>query len=364
MEIQMEPFKNIYNEKEIIKLSSEIQKVYPGFQKTQFVNSLINETWEQKELKERIRAISTSLGEFLDQDYSKALDILKQIHTQFDGLFHLIFPDFVEVFGLEHFEISIEALKVFTPQCSSEFAVRPFLIKYPQCIEVFKEWAKDENEHVRRLASEGCRPRLPWGIALAEYKKDPKKVLEILEILKNDASEYVQKSVANNLNDISKDNPDIVKKILKQWYGNSNKTDWIVKHASRTFLKAGDSEVLNLFGYSAKDIKVAQFECNKRINLNDYLNFSFQISSKKPLGKLRLEYKLGLLRQKGKINYKVFKISERDVKDKKLTIEKSHHFKEVTTRKYYKGIHSLTIIVNGKEFDTKEFELKINDFLI
>lgn len=124
-------------------------------------------------------------------------------------------------------------------------------------------------------------------------------------------------------------------------------------------LKAGDSDILQLFGYHSKGIELSNLEVDKSVNLGEYLNFSFQINSQKPLGKLRLEYKLGLLRQKGKVNYKVFKISEREVKDKNLNINKSHHFKEVTTRKYYSGIQTLTIVVNGKEFDTKEFKLKI-----
>lgn len=355
----MEPFKNIYNQQEITKLGNEIEKIYPFFQKQEFINSLINDAWENKELKERLRSISLSLGGFLPDDYIEALGILKQVQDKFNGLFHLIFPDFVEVYGLEHYQESIQALKFFTPGCSSEFAVRPFLVKYPELIESFKEWSQDKNEHVRRLASEGCRPRLPWGIALNSYKKDPTPILEILELLKNDESEYVRKSVANNLNDISKDNPKIVKEVFQKWYGNSKKTNWIVKHGARGLLKAGDSDILQLFGYHSKGIELSNLEVDKSVNLGEYLNFSFQINSQKPLGKLRLEYKLGLLRQKGKVNYKVFKISEREVKDKNLNINKSHHFKEVTTRKYYSGIQTLTIVVNGKEFDTKEFKLKI-----
>jgi len=353
----MEPFKNIFNEKEIQKVASEIYTLYPKFQKEQFISTLLNETWEQKEFKECMRAISIALEEFLPKEYIQALQIVTNTQSKFNGLFHLVFTDFIEVFGLENYNESIEALKVFTPQGSSEFAVRPFLIKYPQFIDIFKLWAKDTNEHVRRLASEGCRPRLPWAMALPQYKKDPTKVLEILELLKNDESEYVRKSVANNLNDISKDNPNIVKEVFKRWYGNSINTNKIVKHGARTLLKNGDTEVLELFGYTSKGIELSDLKVDKRVKLNEHLNFSFRISSQKTLGKLRLEYKLGLLRQKGKINYKVFKISEREVKNKELFIEKAHHFKEVTTRKYYSGVHSITVIVNGKEFETKEFNL-------
>ncbi|MFT7859661.1 MAG: DNA alkylation repair protein [Sulfurimonas sp.] len=355
----MEPFKNIYNTNEITRLADEIKAIDAAFSKEQFINSLLNDSWEQKELKERMRAISLSLGKFLPE-YLQALEILKQVHGKFNGLFHTVFPDFVEVYGLGYFEESIEALKLFTQNFSSEYAVRPFLIKYPQLIETFQEWAQDENEHVRRLASEGCRPRLPWGQALPEYKQDPSKVLEVLELLKDDPSRYVQKSVANNLNDISKDNPEIVKGVFQKWYGISKNRDWIVKHAARTLLKAGDKDVLKLFGYSAEGIEISNFTLDQSVHLNELLNFSFKIFSKKALGKLRIEYKLGLLRQKGKRNYKVFKISERDINTQEITINKAHHFKEVTTRKYYDGVQTLTIVVNGKEFATKEFQLLID----
>ncbi|MDB2562420.1 DNA alkylation repair protein [Sulfurimonas sp.] len=355
----MEPFKNIYNKEEIQRLANEVLLVYPSFQQKEFINYLLDETWEEKELKQRMRSISTSLGKFLPNDYLQALEVLKKIQDKFNGLFHLIFPDFVEVYGIDYYDESIDSLKFFTTQSSSEFAIRPFFSKYPQLIELSKEWALNKNEHIRRLASEGCRPRLPWGIALQQYKKDPTKVLEVLELLKDDESVYVQKSVANNLNDISKDNPQTVKKILKSWYGNSKNTNWIVKHASRTLLKAGDTDVLEIFGYSSEGINVSNLEVIDNLKLNEYLDFSFKISSKTKLGKLRIEYKLGLLRQKNKINYKVFKISERNLQDKELTINKSYHFKEVTTRKYYSGIHTLTIVVNGKEFQTKEFKLTV-----
>jgi 3-methyladenine DNA glycosylase AlkC len=325
----MEPFKNIYNQRSITKLANEISLVYPSFLKDKFIVSLINETWEKKELKDRIRAISLSLGEFLPCKYLDALAILEQIQEKFNGLFHLIFPDFVEVFGLEYYDYSLKALKQFTQNCSSEFAIRPFILKYPETIEVLKIWAEDKSEHVRRLASEGCRPRLPWAMALPCYKKNPTRVLEVLELLKDDTSTYVQKSVANNLNDISKDNPDIAKKIFKHWYGYSKNRNWILKHGARTLLKHGDSEVLSIFGYLPPDgIMLSSLEVDKKVILGKYLNFSFSISSQKPLGKLRIEYKLGFLRQKGKVNYKVFKISEKSTQEKTLHIKKSHHFKK------------------------------------
>jgi len=357
----MQALKDIYNPQEINRLADAIASVYPQFQREAFVASLINDSWSKRELKQRMRAVTLSMGEFLPHDYQEALTILRKIHDRFDGLFHLIFPDFVEVYGLDEYEVSIEALQLFTPRSSSEFAIRPFLVRYPQLIERLQEWTRYEDEHIRRLASEGCRPRLPWAMALVEYKQDPTNILEVLESLKDDESLYVRKSVANNLNDISKDNPQIAKRVFKQWYGNSAHTDWIVKHASRTLLKAGDIEVMELFGYSPEGIRVRNLKVDKQVTMNDSLDFSFGIYSSDILGKVRLEYKLGFVRQNGTMGYRVFKISERELRVRELSIEKSHHFKYITTRRYCTGVHTLTIIVNGREFFAEAFELIVEE---
>ena len=198
-------------------------------------------------------------------------------------------------------------------------------------------------------------------MALVKYKQDPTSILEVLESLKDDESLYVRKSVANNLNDISKDNPQIAKRVFKQWYGNSAHTDWIVKHASRTLLKAGDIEVMELFGYSPEGIQVRNLKVDKQVTMNDSLDFSFEIYSPDILGKVRLEYKLGFVRQNGIMGYRVFKISERELRVRELYVDKSHHFKYITTRRYYTGVHTLTIIVNGREFLTEAFELIVEE---
>ena len=140
-------------------------------------------------------------------------------------------------------------------------------------------WSRHENEHVRRLASEGCRPSLPWGQALVRFKKDPAPILPILQQLKADPSPYVRKSVANNLNDISKTHPDLVVKMAKEWYGENEFTDWIVKHGCRTLLKNGNCEVLAIFGYHNADcIHVSSFQLGKTsISLGEDLTFSFYI---------------------------------------------------------------------------------------
>ncbi len=166
-----EPLKNLYNKHYIDLLCNELLHV----NKEQFRNKVFDELWEKRELKERMRHISIILGKFLPSKYDEAIDILMKIFPKFPsnmGLENMIFQDFVEVYGLEHYEKSMKALECFTKQSSSEFAVRRFIIKYQnKSMNQMKIWANSDNLHVRRLASEGCRPRLPWAIALPEFKR-------------------------------------------------------------------------------------------------------------------------------------------------------------------------------------------------
>ena len=143
-------------------------------------------------------------------------------------------------------------------------------------------WAEDENFHLRRLASEGCRPRLPWAMSLPVFKKDPTPILKIMETLKDDPVEYVRMSVANNLNDISKDHPDVVLDICERWFGRSKNTDWIVKRACRTMLKAGNKRALLLFGFGDPDqLKVANLSFDRQtLAMGEELRFSFEIELK------------------------------------------------------------------------------------
>ena len=356
--------KELYNQDYINNLSLEIQKEYASFDVNQFCLHIFDDKWETKELKQRMRHISTSIGLFLVENYEKSINILKKVFLRIDTKFaleNMIFQDFVEVYGLDKFEVSMDALESFTIGSSSEFAIRQFILKYPK--ETMKQmllWTKSSNEHVRRLASEGCRSRLPWAIALDDFKYNPSQVLEILEVLKDDESPYVRKSVANSLNDISKDNPNILKSIVKEWIGKNTQRDALLKHASRTLLKSSDKDILELFGFKGSEhLHVEQFRCMSIVKLGSDLEFSFIISSDKDIGKLRLEYKLWFLRKNGTYGEKVFKISESNIKSKNKKFTKKHSFKTISTRKYYKGVQKLSIVLNGVSFQTFEFMLEI-----
>lgn len=357
-----ELLKNMYNRESLYEVAVVIQSVYNSFKVDEFIKSTMDETWNNLELKARCRKISMSLGMYLPEDYKEALSILEKSVTGF--YFAFFFPDFVEVYGQDdiNWDLSISALERNTEYWSSEFAVRAFIIKDEErMMAQMRKWSKHKNEHIRRLASEGCRPQLPWGQAISKFKKDPTPVLPILEQLKTDTSTYVQKSVANNLNDISKTHPDLVISIAKDWYGKNKSTNWIVKHGCRTLLKKGNRDVLALFGYDdTTSINIQDFTLETTsISIGENLTFSFKILAKKAT-KTRLEYGIDYMKSNGKRNRKIFKISEVSLKEnEKKSYMKKHSFADVSVRRHYPGIHSITIIINGVEKGKLDFELGV-----
>ena len=360
-----EPLKNLLNRALLNAVARDIQSAYHPFQVDAFLNSTMDETWGSLELKDRTYKIAVNLGTYLPQDYGAAIGIIDKVvmnyGTWLDG-YGWFFPVFVELYGQNEkdWDISMGALARYTLYASSEMAVRPFIIKHEKrMMEQMVVWSKHENELVRRLACEGCRPALPWTPALNSFKKDPTPILPILERLKTDPSLHVRKSVANNLNDISKTHPDLVAKIAKDWYGKHEYTDWIVKHGCRTLLKNGHSEVLAIFGIEdVSSVDVEDFTLNETsISIGGDITFSFTVLTKEAT-KVRLEYGIDYVKSNGKRNRKIFQISEISFKENaKKSYTKNHSFADVSTRKHYPGIHSITLIVNGIERGKLDFEL-------
>ncbi len=350
-----ELLKDVYNKDFLMELGSNIKSVYPNFNVETFIGEVMDSTWEELKLKERMRRISLKLSVFLPE-YKEAIEILLEVNKVSEGFAYLVLPDFVECFGLNYLEVSMSALKEFTKHSSAEFAVRPFIIKYPdRAMEYMREWALDENEHVRRLSSEGIRPRLPWGIGLARFKKDPRPVLEVLEQLKEDNSLYVRKSVANNLNDISKDNPDMVIEIAKKWNGKNKSTDWIIRHGLRTLIKKANKEALELFGYSDKQeyfIKEASINTKEPVvNIGEdcLLSYSLRIETGESIH-IRIEYAIDFVKSGNRNSRKIFLFSDKTlIGEQTVTGIKLHSFKDMTTRKHYIGNHKIVLLVNGKE---------------
>ncbi|MDQ6989409.1 MAG: hypothetical protein Q9M19_05955 [Mariprofundaceae bacterium] len=354
-----EPLKNAYNKTFFTSLVQVMQTEYPSFAADKFLDLLWDAAWEEKELKQRMRHITCCLHHCLP-DYIEALPILKAASSHFKHTFeHMFFPDYVECYGLEHYDVSMDALEHFTQYSSAEFAIRPFILRYPKAsMAQLQAWAIHPHEHVRRLASEGCRPRLPWAMQLPLFVQDPEPVITILEMLKGDASLYVRRSVANNLNDISKDHEVRVFELAKQWSGVSKDTDWLVKHACRTLLKQGHVETLALFGFEqVNHVQTHDFQVSHGVEWGGEVHFSCQLLSKQMLGKLRLEFAIHFQKANGTMRSKVFKIAESDYQEKSKTIQKKFSFKAISTRKYYAGEHRLSLLINGQTQLSKPFVL-------
>ncbi len=201
-----------------------VAETFSGFDKAKFLRLINDKQWKSRELKEKMRHTTVCLHETLPDNFREALDSLRKIAPGVKGFEGMVLPDYVEVYGQDDWDASLPALGLFTKYASSEFAIRPFLDKDPDRAMVWMlSLAEDDDERVRRFASEGCRPRLPWAMALPKFKKDPSPILPVLEKLKDDTSEFVRRSVANNLNDISKDN----RKHLPPWNPSGQKETFI-----------------------------------------------------------------------------------------------------------------------------------------
>ncbi|WP_339181900.1 DNA alkylation repair protein [Paenibacillus sp. FSL R5-0701] len=361
----MELIKDKYTPALIDRTGEQMRQFYPKLDTQQFHELVFAEGWEQLEFKARIRRITLALTQVLPDNYEEALHIIEQAAPTMRGVEYLFVPDFIEVNGLdpEDYELSMKYLTLFTPYSSSEFAVRPFIELYPiQTMKHMMAWAESNNEHIRRLASEGSRPRLPWGAKLQNFITDPTPVLPILHALKQDESLYVRKSVANHLNDISKDHPELVMDLATTWYGQHVHTDWIVRHASRSLLKKGHSKALSLFGYNEQDsIHIEQLQLvQDTISIGEDLHFSFDVVNESGESQmLRIEYEMGYMKANGKQAPKRFKCSDKMYPTDRTKVATKQSFKIITTRKYYAGLHTLTIVVNGKEAATTSFVLEV-----
>lgn len=364
-----ELLKHMYNKAFFELFTDAFTRVHPNFDTTSFLNALYDAQWEQRELKQRMRHISITLNTHMYDTYEANVSVILSLieYLESQGVKEKVvefmcLPDYIAHYGLAHFETSVKAMERITQFTSCEFAVRPFIIKYPdKMIQQMQLWSKHKHHMVRRLATEGCRPRLPWAMAIPDLKANPAPILLILEQLKNDPSETVRRSVANNLNDISKDHPQIVINIAKSWLGNNDETNRLVKHACRTLLKQGQQEVLSLFGFGAVEtIALTQFKVKSpKVVIGSNLDFEFQLeNTSEKAAKIRLEYGVYYQKANGSLSRKVFKISEKTYPKQSITtIVRKQSFKPITTRKFYAGKHQLAIIINGVEFEKLDFEL-------
>jgi 3-methyladenine DNA glycosylase AlkC len=358
----MDPLKEMFNKSFFEKFLREFLEVYAGFNSEKFLKEML-QNLDELSLNQRMRKTSVLLKKHLPNDFIKSVEIMKKVipNTKV-GYTNLVFPDFVGLYGHDCPTYSLEALRYFTQFGSSEFAIREYLKRdFDATLKVIITWAKDKNAHVRRLASEGSRPRLPWSFKLDRVIQDPHSTKDILESLKEDESLYVRKSVANHLNDISKENAAYMINLVNSWNKSHPHTAWIIKHASRTLIKKGNPDSLKIFSYEKNvQLNVENLKLSKvRIKLGESLSFSFHLISKKAkTQKLVVDYLIHYRKKSGELSPKVFKLKDVQLKPKEtLKITKKQLFKDFTTRKHFAGEHILEIQVNGKIFAKHNFKV-------
>ncbi len=355
--------KDLFDEARFRKVAKALSGIFPGFAAKTFLQQGLGGL-ETLSLMQRLRRMTECLHATLSADYPEALKILRALAPQIDKAFvTLVLPDFVGCYGLGHFQVSMEALKFFTPFGSSEFAIREFLRRdLSGTLRVMQEWSTDPDEHVRRLASEGCRPRLPWSFQLPELMADPSPALPILENLKSDPSLYVRKSVANHLNDITKNHPGKVLALLRSWPLENPHTAWIARQALRTLIKAGHPEALELIGASGEAvIAPLQVSCvPAQLRLGDTLTLACEIRSTAPTPqRLVIDYAVHYVKKSGASAAKVFKWKELTLASgETVRLSRRQTIRDFTTRVHYTGRHGVEILINGKSLGRAFFELE------
>lgn len=352
-----------YNRETLSALGELTRAAYPDFDETAFLADIFTDEWESLALKARVRHVTEALRRRLAVPYPESLLILKEVAPQWTGFSGVVFPGYVAVYGIDFPEISYPALAYFTQFSTAEYAIRPFIERYGvDAIAVLHEWTRDENEHVRRLASEGFRPRLPWAAPLRFLLADPTPALPILEALKADPSEYVRRSVANHLNDISKTHPELVLETVQKWKENAApSTLKLCKHALRTLLKKGNAAALAFQGCETEPpVTLSFFTIAKdTIALGENLTFEFglTLAGTEEIS-LRLAYKIEFVKANERLSPKIFHVSDKNYQaPSEIRFKKNHKFVNLSTRKHYSGEHFISLLINGAPMNRERFRL-------
>jgi 3-methyladenine DNA glycosylase AlkC len=360
-------FKNWINPEVVKKIGTLFHSVYPKFNEERFFKKA--QQLKDLELKARVLLLTEGLANELTGNFKIDKKILKDVLVQKKLKSFELWPisEYISQFGLDHFDESFDLMYHLTQEFTSEFAIRPFLKANPDLVlKKLSNWINDKNVHVRRWISEGTRPILPWGGKIPSFIQNP-ATIKLLDALKYDEEMYVRKSVANHLNDISKDHPSLVIKTLKNWLKNApedqkEKINWIKKHALRTLIKKGNISALELMGVlSEVNVKIIKFKLNKKsFKIGDPLQFEFGLELfEKKAHKLIIDYGIGFRKSNGSISTKVFKLKTISVPaNGKIFLKKAHSLKKVTNLTFYPGIHELMVQVNGKILKKTIWELE------
>jgi 3-methyladenine DNA glycosylase AlkC len=356
-----EPLKNGFGPAVVRDIAQTIGAVHPPFDRRSFIAAALD-GFDTLELMPRARHIAAALRRFLPDDYARAANILieslgpKLERDAGNGMapfFYLPHVFYVAAHGLEHFELSMRAQYELTQRFTAEFSIRPYLIHHQQrTLKTLAAWSDDASVHVRRLVSEGTRPRLPWAIRLPAFQRDPRPVLALLERLKDDPEQYVRRSVANNLNDIGKDNPAALLTTAARWLKNAPAPRAaLVRHALRSSIKAGDRQALALLGFGDKVNVVVRNSvvAPKRARIGGKVDIAFEVvNQSRQAQRVLVDLKVHYAKANGKSSPKVFKL-------KKIALApgvaaafaKTLSLADLTTRRHHPGTHRVEVMLNG-----------------
>lgn len=373
-----EPFKNLISRETVVQTGQHLARVLPSFERARFERMALRGL-ESLEMKARAMQICDALEQHLPQEFARAADVLTAslgppgvgddlgFRISEAGLAGwVVWPmgEYVARRGLDHPERALRALHAMTQRFSAEFAIRPLIARHPAlCFATLAEWTADPSAHVRRLVSEGSRPRLPWGMQLKALIADPSPTLPLLRALLDDPSAYVRRSVANHLNDIAKDHPELLADWLERYLpGAPAARKALLRHASRTLIKQGAGRVLAAWGLGQRlqgEARLAVSPGQVRVGGEVELTVQLRSRSAQPQ-RLLIDYAVHHVKASGGTSEKVFKgwVIELGGKESR-ELARRHSLRPISTRRYYAGRHTIELRINGETTASDSFELSL-----
>jgi 3-methyladenine DNA glycosylase AlkC len=365
--------KDFFSPALVRRLAADVARVHPAFPSRPFVSQAcagLNDL----ELLDRGKHISRALGAHLPASYPEAIDVILRSlgpEHQSDELvgagmapfFYMPHLVFVAERGLDHFDLSMQAQHELTRRFSAEFSIRPYIAKDPErTFSVLRRWTQDKNPHVRRLVSEGTRLRLPWAARVGWLDEHPERVLELLDLLKDDPAPVVRRSVANNLNDLGKVHPQLLIRTCAAWLENaSEERRALVEHALRSAVKRGSNDALRLLGYGGKAsvaIENVRFE-PRRVAIGGRVSIGFVVRSRtRSPQSLLVDLAVHFVKATGKTSRKVFKLKRVSLPPRsRQAFRATVSLKVHTTRKPQPGMHDVDVLINGMPFPIGAFRV-------
>jgi len=360
------PLKDMVDRTVVEDLAARFSAVEPAFDATSFVSDVMD-VLSDLELKPRIEAIARHIAACLSDDYRSALATVvavARVEPPVGGFAAWPLCTFVEVFGVDDPEVSLPAMEQLTKRASCEFAIRPFLRDHRErAFAQLVEFTENDSADVRRLASEGTRPRLPWGMRVARLIEDPQPGLELLERLRRDPSETVRRSVANHLNDVAKDHPEVVVAMLRRWSAEAPSIDpKMISHALRSLVKRGHPGALDVLGFASDaSVDVVFAVTPNVVDLGDHIELTADLRSTAAIDqRLVIDFLIHHLNASGGTSPKVFKWTTIDLgSGETVTLRKRRQIENMSTRTYYEGTHRVELQVAGSVIADAAFEVVV-----